>query len=330
MRFSHEFSPQQFESKPEHKARLETQIEKWKHFRNLVLEAVPSREKGVNLKRANNFLNKMRVPVKDHIFTDRMGLETFTDLSKKHNVYKHLENKSWLGGYFAELDLVIVNRSLCYEYYNGPEVSEGIYVHEQAHALTSYKNCIISKEGLEVARVGFAVGQETSELGMFLEEGWADMLRGKYMEKYMTGKMKTMLYDTPDRAQKNTVPKVTKKYTKIQGVIPSPSPIKTYELPTKYFYLVNSRGLIDHTTSALPGYSLELLCKKAPDLFETLHKARTDVSALRQVPQILDDLSPKLYLRLRALGYNMEDFLTGLNIILNEVENSPKNRPVNT
>ncbi len=316
----HGFNPEAYYTEPSGQEKLKKEVEKWKAMRELILEKIPSVEDGLNLKGAKKFLQGLNIPIKDHIFTDQKGLESFNTLSSKHKFHPYLIGKFWLGAYFEELSMVIINRSRCHEDTDGPEVSEGIYIHEQAHSLNGYKHCVVEDKKVELSRIGLAVGPYQEERGIFLEEGLVDMIRAKYIEKNSSPKLKTAAFSHSEKERRDPNSKLLYTYTPDKNSRGPHKSTFTFPMPIKYLYRASRYGRLDYIPSALAGFGMELLCKKSPELFETLLRARTNVEALRQVPQILNSLSPNLYPRLRSLKYTEKDFLEGLKIILEEVD----------
>jgi hypothetical protein len=332
MIFDKEFPQKPFQIKKKFKLQLEQRIGEWRDLRNKICEAIPSRKEGLDIERANNFLADINITAKDYIFITDDDIPVIKKLFKEHHFEEELfeeENRIGMyfrvcvGVYFGELDLIFVNRSKCCEEKNGAVVAEGIYVHEQAHASNGYTSCAIVEGRVEQARIGFFVGDKLKNQGAFFEEGWADFVRAKYMEKYMSNKTKRVLFGKNSDITSVNLNKTMVRMSaeemelKLNGFFPLANS-RRCQLAAKYFYVANDNG-ISNDVPAPSGFGIELLCKKNPELFDLLTQARGDVSKLREVPKIINKMSPGLYLRLRQLECTEEDFIKGLKMIIDEV-----------
>jgi len=292
--------------------RLKEMPKSWLALRERILDNFESKTDGLDIESVAEFMWSQGLPVTDSIFFYE---EDIPQLNKTLEGFFSVEEYPSVvhrGMYLQELDLIFIERSRELENLNGPVVSEGAFVHELAHAGNGYEEYAKRKAGIMRSRGGFGVlrsDQEDFPWGWFLEEGFAEMIRGEYMEK-------------------NRQPKELKKLCEVMkeygisvrsGMTAGFSP--DYEIAVKYAYL-DSTGDIGHAEGSIAAMSLEMLCEKEPKLRQTLIEARSDVLKLKEIPKLINAIKPGLYVKIQKCDSTFEDFLRVKNIIKEVIQNN--------
>jgi len=229
-------------------------------------------------------------------FTGRLGLrETLTvhlEKALKGTVAQLLNgpdapySENLAGAYVSKIDTCIVYRNQTYEALNGPEYIDCLTVHEKAH------------------------GSLKSSMGGFLEEGFADHIRGRYVVEELglpqgLADMPTDMTDYSTNAFGKASPKL---------LIPS-------------CYFVRTLDHLDHKDSAaassfpsiavtsIAGAAIDSLVEKDPALGAALIEARRSEEGLQEVIDRINAIHPGLYVALRYDYNNYADYPYGLQLV---------------
>ncbi len=314
------FSPKPFESLPAiHKERVSSEFPKFQAVKREILKNIPSTTEGLNLKQVENFVRSFGLPIRDYVIFNDDNMKyskAIVEIFEKLNLDwdKETYSTEWVAMCDNELDLILVKRFSEDENLNGSNVTEALLVHELAHGSSGFSRCIITSDSkIVMPRVGFKVSSSLSDKqGAFLEEGFADLLAGKYNQTYTSSTIKEKFSGLFPRKYMGY--NLTEIYSST-----SDGKIVLLPFPSHQAILTDNNSDFAYRESALAAFGLELLCDKNPKLFQMLLKARTDIKYLRYIAQAIDQISPGLYVELRKLKYSNEDFSAGLYIILNKV-----------
>jgi hypothetical protein len=243
--------------------------------------ALPSWEEGLNMERVDAFCEREGIPPKPLRVLAPEDYQVALRIAGG-GVGSHDETE---GRFLSALDVVVVQRDPEAEALNGSGYTESLVVHERKHAATKLlaltPQTIVERRGTlrrrsEVTRlVGKRVGFETTsdsgnEQGKALEEGSAEMARGKYIVEEL---------GMPD------------------GFVDK-EPGQTSNPLHKYLsYVRQSSGkvAIAHPKGAIPAVLLEALCRRDPELPAVLKQGHESFGGLTALAQRLDDIHPKLY-----------------------------------
>ncbi len=268
-----------------------------------IVESVQAIE-GVDHKRVMDYIENLGLRAVDLIVVDQSGEERIQQILGNYPETKVGSCREFSGIYIGPADIVVVNRSRAMEEDGEFSFTEGLAVHELAHASGGFKNKVLTGQ----VRYGFKRNSEGADLrGGFLEEAFADLIRGKYMSEFQKEWIgRKALSMRRDNLEPDSVIKVGNEI----------------EIPVKYGNFSEERGVktINFLSSSLAGYCLELLCNKNPNLFSALLKARNDFNHLYRVKEILDYLSENLFDELDKLGSGVGDIIKAYKLIkkLNE------------
>ncbi len=320
--------PYDFLSKDD-KNQILSEIAKLKIVKKEILESVPSETEGLNLKRVDNFMKSLGLPVRDYVlFNDEKSKisESIIEIFKKqkYDYDKDAYSFDWAAMCSNDLDLIFVKRDKEEEIPNKHVDTEALLVHELAHGSSGFSGCVVDKEDNSIdsntnkkkvimPRLGFSIGKSfDSKMGDFLEEGFADMLAGKYYKENM------------DVSVKQKLLKIFKhKYGDshfFNFSTNTRSGLKNLPIPMHHGYLSSDNSTqFSYRITAMSAFGLELLCAKSPGLFDAMIEARADVNKLRYVIKTIDKISPGLYPELRKLKYTQKDLSEGLYLILDRV-----------
>ena len=293
-----------------------------RQIRKKLFEAVPSKQEGLDLERVKNFLKDWGLEMKDVLVFDPKDFPKILEVLKNSGFDSALKrdwNENFLGTFIPEFDLAFLERSEELEKASGITHTESVLVHELAHASSMFGGLIIEHGGetgeisIGTPRVGFGLRSPEKEQGYFLEEGFAEMVRGNYIEKFAMEeereKLRKALSGNSDTGifNKNKV-KVTNKKTG-----------EAFNLPLKYFFLCPD-GEVKMGLSSLAGFGLEVLCEQKPLLKKQLAAGRKNINELREIPKLINNIKRGLYVRLRPLQYTADDFFSGLSYIKEAVK----------
>jgi len=281
-----------------------------------LLNEFPSEKiQGLNTDRVVNFIRSEELQVKPFIIFDKEDLPKVQEIVGHTGLLRSAFSNGERGLYSPEMDLVLVLRDKEYEKTNGAIYTEGLLVHELAHASSMYSGYITpDNEKFYTARVGFCLSQNRKEWGWVLEEGWADMNRGNYVKKYATVEEKD---------------KLTRALKFMTLDMDDTIPIRPFSgdflpLPVKYFY-VTPEGLPTTTPSAYAGFTLESICKHDPNFASVLVDSRKSVEGLRKFAAKIEKLNNGLYYELQKSSYTEKSFSEKLSIVLSRVDGGIKN-----
>jgi hypothetical protein len=189
---------------------------------------------------------------------------------------------------------------------------EGLLAHEFAHGSSAYSNCVIADSRVLMPRVGLSVGTHFSKnKGTFLEEAFADMVRGEYAKNFM-----------PNPSRDSLIKQSRRPELGLDSEIKISTGYADIFIPSKYLFSSEENEKISYIYSSFAAYGLELLCKENPFLFSAIVKSRSDIESLRSVPKIIDNAYPGLYSELNKLRYEEEDFVKGLGLIIDNIHES--------
>jgi hypothetical protein len=268
------------------------------------LEKFESKTEGLNLEKVENFLKPFGFGHVDPTLFFEEDRDLVRQLLVKGGIRRSFESEDSkeAGVFIPELDLVLVKRDRELEAINGPSFTEGLLVHERAHASSKSKMVQNATGGVHVPRVGHGFPQRETPYGQFLEEGFADMLRGMYRGQNMSNELKELAKVVPslDTCTPESLVSITNNASGYQ-----------YDIPLRYATFTASRTP-NLPVPATAGYALELLCEKEPKLMPALLKGRTAVEGLRQVAQVIESIQPGLYPELQRLSYSEDDFALGM------------------
>jgi len=289
----------------------ETMPPSWEAYRERLKQEIIPRTEGLNLARVEAYTDSLGLPAKDYLVYDE------SDLPKVQELSEDAVNPEWIeqnaATYIPETDFVLLRRDYERERANGPVYTEGVLIHELAHASNSHRKYRkqATAEGMEVRlpRTGFSVLNPEFERGTFFEEGFCDYIRAEYVKQYQNRlraiQMLRLFY-----------PRNTGKY-QLDATFKAAH--SEQRIPAKYFFAMPDPYTPVISSSSVAGFGVELLCKRSPELFPKLIQARSDLEALRAVPRLINDLSPGMYEELRDLEDTEESFDLGLKTIVDRL-----------
>lgn len=245
----------------------------------------------INTARIGEFCHRIGLAEHDVYYLYPKAREAFDGVIP--NITGHDNTLEWQGEYSGATDTVKVHRDQQLERENGVEVSESFGVHEIAHATGdsrlrfSYKGSDISelvlRSGFGLSRAGID-GKE--ERNTFLEEGFAELMRGLYVHKFLN--------------RPNGFGAETARRNEAFS-----------ELPRKYD-ITNQGEASPFGASSLAAYSVELLIMTDPSIVCSLVEARSSPAALRDLYRKINTIDKGLVGSLRKLSYSSQDFGKGL------------------
>lgn len=281
--------------------------------RKKMFERFPSDLEGLNVDRINNFFESYDLSVPPVIVLAKEQYDDF-DQYMEDNFGAKMDSEAY-ASYLPHLDLVCVKRNRDIEVENkGAEFTESIIVHELAHGSTMIGGqvAVIDADNntkINSFRSGHIVQvlrHEEGGTGHFLEEAFAERMRGKYFESIG---MKTGV----SRRDEDEY-----SLTTIRDI--------TVEVPPKYSF--KSKGNDCIVASSFAAAALELLMEKDPDLWPAFLSARKDVEGLREVAKRLNAIQPGLYKTLRDdYPYTSQGFFDGLHYVDNIVKMADQSQP---
>lgn len=296
-------------------------------FKELLLQKFPLEKygAGMDLDRVQNFVGGAGFKPTDFVILDEENRYALFDLMGIPRPTADPESHKQ-GQFCTNLNLAMIVRDPIYDQIEGGKVfQEGVLVHELGHGSGSrFMENITTSSGpsIHLARVG-----------SFIEEGYADMERVKYIEQNITPELRTKMteesnkesldsmvglvyYDDDDKEKRFRVP--------LKYMIPAPS-IARDEDKNAAPNLMLTLG-----TPGIAAYGMDLLCTKIPNLREWLTEARKnnvdfDNFGIHFSEQLGGEQSDnyRLFQRLAELNYDTEDFLEGLEIVSNFVGEKP-------
>ena len=291
----------------------------FKSVKDRLLSEFPKEQAGgINFGRVEGFIQQEGLEIKPYIIFDRKDLPRVVEIGGNIALVRLSSfNKGAGGVYIPEMDMALVVRDREYEKSSGVIYTEGLLVHELAHASSMYQGHVTADyKGYYTPRGGFCLPQNQVPWGWFLEEGWADMHRADYFTQNASEEEKAKL----EHALKNTF-KDTPGFGKIR--MEDTVPIKTHSseilpLPAKYVW-ITPQETPDTSPSSLAGYALKLLCRSNPDMKKLLIEGRSSVEGLRKLARALENVMPGLYKKLQTGEYSEKSFSEKLSFVIQVV-----------
>lgn len=281
-------------------------------LRHRLLEAFPKEaNKGLNLERVEKFILDEGLTLGSYVVVNYEDLPKLRKIDGGLNIINDFGYPRFHGRYFPEFDLVIVVRSKRFEKSNGSVRTESILVHELAHA-SCRRDAFVTGSGKGIGnRLGFCILDNSIDWGWFIEEGWAEMIEGKYTEKF-----------SQDQDRREIMRILGLPNLKIDDVLAHPYKRgKLLPLPLKYISsgYTNGNFYVGMSETSWAAYGLELLIKKNPRILPLLYEARKNIAGLRALAGEFNAIYPGLYSLLQKSDYNEVDFKTKLEFIINHV-----------
>ncbi len=279
-----------------------------KEARENILKNFESKTDGLDIERVSEFLWSLDLPVSEFVFFNDEDLPELDNLCKDLFDLKNSFANGVQGSYLSELDIIFVRKGAVEEKNIDSVSLEGVLVHEQAHASNTYEDYSEIENAVWRPRCGFVLPCTKFPWGSFLEEGFADLLRGEYSSQNISDREK----------EKNIL-----KEKEIEN-----SPHIPYRISRKYFYndeesrsAGNPDGIV-WSGSSIAATGLEMLCEKEPKLRQTLIESRSDIEKLREIPRLINAIKPGLYLEIQKCAYSEDEFARVQQIIIDAVQNS--------
>ncbi len=278
--------------------------EKWQKLRDEVVSQIPSVEDGIEAKKVKAFIQSQGIIMPATlIFLDAEGLGK---LQRIFEIYayrnKWIRDTHFSGAYFPEIEIAVVNRfrdnrsfnGSAWELWNGGIFAEGFAVHELAHAgVTNNKTNLVGINGLS-NQTGFKKFVEgKGEKGAFLEEGFAEFMRGKFVD-----------------TQINSL--------NLRKAVSLNLPNGGGRLPAKYGYMDES-GQSCFIKASVAGYALELILGENPQWTAQIVACRQSENPILALKTIFDRKYLGLFQELYNLQETEQDFIQGFKITKAEI-----------
>ena len=269
------------------------------------LLAFPSRLEGLDAHKIESFLASRKLNHTNYV------VHYSEDIPEIESILGHnyIDEPSIGGIFIPELDIVLVLRDKELEENNGTAFTEGKIIHELAHSAkpqpldyTEFPNNrllgLLPGISLKTPSSGFLEGLDTeNSSGWFIEEGFADLMRGEYIALNMPNEVKKAIINSD---------------TELLGLGERRAQV------VKYAYL-DHNDEVKIMNSSHAALAIELLCEKEPLLREELLNGRNDLSVGERIKNYVNRLSPGLYDKLNQLDYTSGDFVEGLRMVVKEV-----------
>jgi hypothetical protein len=254
-------------------------------LRQWILEEVPQNAAGLDVARAANFLEEQRLRPSQAVVVDEAGRAVLA------RAYPEGLNEAGLNGSYAiELDLAFLFRRADLDQASEGVFYEGILVHDLAHSCTAFKLLLGLDSGPAIAgRSGFetaSIRNPEVHYGSFFEEGFADLQRGRYIEKYLPLAGMAFLNRLVGSGVEHALDFLVALPRLQDGSQP--------HLPFKYL-IPKPAGKVHTSPSAHAAFGLELLIQREPRLEPLLLEARSDPAALKALPAAVDSVSSGLF-----------------------------------
>lgn len=248
--------------------------------------AMPSLEEGLNLQAVDEYRQEMGAPERPYRFLTPDNYQLASSLVDKKN------DHTSAGSYLHFGDVIIVKRDPELEKETGPGFMESLLVHELAHGSNEWdltkvdiatKKRFLRKRETQVthspARLGQVVMKGHQDEGTFIEEGYAEYERGRF---------------------------IVNKLGLPNGFTKNPAPGDFVQRINKY--AVPKQGNKDEGFGAYgwAAMTVELLAEYDPDLLQAFRDARHSAKGLRDVAQSIDSAEPGLYRDLRKIDIHAD------------------------
>ncbi len=285
----------------------------WQKVRKEMLKQIPSKTEGLNIGRIKEFFDSFPgLTTTDYLVFDEDDLPKirgFLEPRKMLSKDSFGKGEPLHGCFINGIDLSLVERRRDFETANGALFTEHILVHELAHSSGEHAQYVqTGPHAYYRPRAGFALSRLSR--GSFLEEGFAEMMAGQYIERSMTKEEREKLLEEFGMGASFSLD-ATATVNDLETHYDHP-------LPMKYIFK-NPQGGDSATIPARAAFGLELLCKRSDELYPLLLSARHDIESLRDVAKNINSIKPNLYSILQKLQYNRNDFMRGLKHIIDEL-----------
>jgi hypothetical protein len=300
--------------------RLNETPKEWRFFRERILDQFENKTDGLDIERVNEFIASQGLSSTDILFIDFKDVPRLSKILRPYGLADAFR-QSTKGVRIPELNLAIVARNPVREQLNGRIYTEGVAVHESTHG--SHKGSFV-KYGCEtyVPRLGFMLQKSHDDRavpysGTFLEEGFAEIMKGEYLEKHMSEKEKDRLLEVLGLPEKTPLSReVTVSFQSKSGEITETV------MPIKYLYIESENSVVCSASSPAAS-ALEIAWKKYPELRSAMMESRGDESKLKEIPKIFEKISPGLYSKLQKIfEADSYHFSLGSNIIVKKINDS--------
>jgi hypothetical protein len=289
----------------------------WRILREKILNNFESKTDGLDIERVKDFMKERNLPIKDFILFDMEDVPKLQEIFGENDI-RVITGVS--GIYLSMLDMIFMRRDREMERVNGSVYGEGNLVHEMNHAANVYNTYSKKGEVVTRPRSGFVVlnthfrayngkkvekKEKQSPWGYFLEEGFADLQRGDYIEKNISAVIKE---------KRNRLSAMANEYETQSGSV--------YQESKKYLAFMKDGETIGAPFTSIAATGIEMLCEKIPNLGQVLIEARSDIEKLREIPRLINAIKPGLYLEIQKCGYSQDEFIRVQNIIKEAIQNS--------
>lgn len=272
----------------------------------LLREFPKEKNEDLNTDRVENFIRQEGLEIKPYIIFDRKDLPRVREIVDSAGLFGSVFNNDEEALYSPEMDMIFIARNRSFEESSGVIYTEGLLVHELAHAsnvTVNYKRLYSPR-----VRVGFCTPRNQTAWGWLLEEGWADMHRAKYFAQNASEGEKQKLEDAlgfGEIGMEDTIPITT-------------FPGEILPLPFKYLSITPD-GKPTALSSAYAGYTLELLCRRDLVIKKLLIEGRGSVKGLRKLAKAFEKIMPGLYEELQCTYCSKRGFSETLSMVITNV-----------
>lgn len=270
--------------------------------RDQVIQALGQQSHELNNQRVNHFFRALRLPVGAQVLVSDIHAPSFVASLRavrgKPAAFEDLEAKPTNAPVFSKDELNTAYTGCACSEHATTAMEEAAHVFAVA-GLSGVRHYVFSQDEArhfkyDVTRVGFltslAKENEINGKGAFFEQGFKALVTATYRQAI----------DATD-SQPRRVP----GYTTV--------------LPTKYSELTATRTEYITYSAGLAAVSLELLASKNPDLLPALLASRSTIEGLREVPRIINGISPGLYRELRDVPAGANCDYDGLRLVIEKV-----------
>lgn len=256
----------------------------------------------VDTRKAQDFLESFDLEVTPPFYLTERQLKKY-----KHNLGKHVIKKELpreiSGTYdvYSGSTVVLTKTPVAKE--SGPKLLESLAVHEMAHSSgDSLMTIDLENYDLYLSRFGF-LPQNESEKGSFLEEGFAEMMRGLYVDKVL------------DRRQGfGSPPEIRALQKKLQET--------GFGFPAKYSSIAKGKSHIMLGPSSWAALSMEILIIQNPDLVPTIFEARKSPEKLNEFYASVNSIKPGLVAELANIKQEHDECIRGFEIVTRACRNT--------
>lgn len=242
--------------------------------------SLPNAMEGLNLDRVDEYAQKAGLSDKP---TKYLNEDDYTIATARVETSGHSE-----GVYVHLVGILFVKRNVALESLNGPGITESFTIHEKAHAthIPTPFEIVHSQRGrlfwkrhetmADTTRSGFKFSQRNGGRGIFLEEGYAELERGRYVEQ---------------QGLVNDFTAGAVNYDEARGSA----------IPMRYFYKQTERGGEPSLTiapGALAATVLDSFVNDSHKNLQIMRSARQNAAGLSRFIRSLNVFMPGLYSRL--------------------------------